>query len=126
MEAVGGFLRGVREARGMKPADVVRAMRALRDEGFSSGTLGKIERGEMVPRLDLLAPLLRVLRVSATRVQEIALRPELTVDEAAQLGRKFVEQEAGRLTDDEIELLNDLPPERRRRAIELIRQLLAE
>lgn len=126
MEAVGGFLRGVREARGLKPADVVRAMRKLREAGFSSGTLGKIERGEMIPRLDLLAPLLQVLRVSATRVQEIALRPELTPEEAVQLGQRFVEQEAGRLTDEEIDMLNQLSPDRRRRAIDLIRQLLAE
>lgn len=126
MQAIGGYIRGFRLERGMTTAELAGAMAERLGRSVGKSTVTKIEGGEYNPGMDLLVALVAALGASAERVHELALRDDLDVAEGERLGRLAARGEGGDLTPEERRMLDGLPPEKRRQAIQLIQSLLAE
>lgn len=113
MKAVGGFFRGARLARGLKPEQVSLAMADVLGENVSVATIYKIEGGRVNPGLDLVLAMLRVLHVDPAPMLEVA-RSEETEAQGEAAGRQAVEQ------GDALDWVRSLSTEERERMRRLI------
>lgn len=115
LEVIGGFLRGARKGRKLKPEQVSLRMGRVLGEGVSQSTVYKVERGEINMGLENFLALLYVLNLDPRALIEIAPSCD-DPDEAERIGRMAVEK------GGDVAWLHVLTPEARERA----RQLLDE
>lgn len=90
MKAVGGFLRGVRKARGLKPEEVALAMAHILGKPVSPATVYKIEGNRINLGLDKFMAILAALQADGRIVARLAVSNE-TAAQGEELGRQSVE-----------------------------------
>lgn len=137
MQALGGYLKGLREGQNLTQIDVVLELKSRLGRNVSPATISKIENGGMQTiGSDLLFALLEVLAGNPAQAWELMTRGAATRDDGENQGRKAVgappkpaspitplaltSEEAAELT----RLAAAASPEARARALEALRRQL--
>lgn len=123
MQAVGGYIRGLREGNSLSLKAVERL---LRDAGVNvnASTVSKIEHTEHHTSLSTILALVRVLNGRISDVWMLATSQDATVEDGERLGRTIAREKQTALTDEEIAVLEQLTPDQRKAALALFRQML--
>lgn len=114
VKAIGGFVKGARLARNMKPEQLSLAMAELLGRNVGIATIYKVERGDINLGLDLLMAMLHILKADPRPLVLLAQGDRSAVD-AEKIGRMSI------LADDTA-WVNALSEEQR----EKVRQMLDE
>lgn len=104
MVAIGGYLKGRREALNMSPAEVVVAMKALLHRNVDTSTIWKIENATINAGSDLLFAFLAVVGGSGAQALDLTRR-SVSASEAERIGRMEVQ----RGSDEVLAKLRQLP-----------------
>lgn len=123
-QALGGFLRGAREARGESPSEVVVALKRILGRNVDPTTIWKIESARMMPSSELLLALLQVLGLNSADAWAILRRADLSVHDGEERGRRAAQGTT--LTDEDIAILASLPDDKRARLEVLLAERRAE
>jgi transcriptional regulator with XRE-family HTH domain len=87
MDAIAGYLQGLREGRDLSKADVASALRVMVERKVDPVTIWRIETGRQNPGADLLLAMVVVLRGTMTEVEALFLQTDATHDDGVALGR---------------------------------------
>ena len=88
MNAIAGYLQGLREGRDLSKADVASAVRVMLERKVDSVTIWRIETGRQNPGTDLFLAMVIVLRGTMSDVEALFVQTDATHDDGVALGQK--------------------------------------